>query len=421
MEIILHPGQSRVFEDLFINQDRYVTIAASRGWGKSFFASICAINAVRELLELDPSVPNKNVFIVATTLDQVKDIYIPILNYEFQFDSWCTKVIKDRGIFELQNHVTLRLLSYEAIDRMRGKGCYFNINDEMASWGRAREAWRTIIKPTITTRWSEQHAKRFNSNPGKSLTISTPRGYNFFYDHWSTSDKNYQFDYTQSPYLDQEEIEKEKELMDPVEWASEYEAKFKESGLSVFYTFSKSEHVTEVEPETDNVIVGIDFNVAVMATVIGKKVGNRIEWFDEIKGFPDTETLAQELVDRYKTIEAFPDPTGNARKTSAPVGTTDFTILRDYGIKVYARTKSPTLVDSVKAVNRLLYQNRMVFSPKMRNTIMSVERTVWMQNDNASIDKSEGIEHFSDAVRYPCEYLYPVKNTGSRSARGFGF
>jgi hypothetical protein len=28
--------------------------------------------------------------------------------------------------------------------------------------------------------------------------------------------------------------------------------------------------------------------------------------------------------------------------------------------------------------------------------------------DNAIIDKSKGVEHFSDGIRYICEYLYPI-------------
>ena len=28
--------------------------------------------------------------------------------------------------------------------------------------------------------------------------------------------------------------------------------------------------------------------------------------------------------------------------------------------------------------------------------------------DNAIIDKSKGVEHFSDGVRYICEFLYPI-------------
>ena len=42
-----------------------------------------------------------------------------------------------------------------------------------------------------------------------------------------------------------------------------------------------------------------------------------------------------------------------------------------------------------------------------------MEQTSWKEGsttgmDNASIDKSGGVEHFSDGVRYICEYLYPI-------------
>ena len=42
-----------------------------------------------------------------------------------------------------------------------------------------------------------------------------------------------------------------------------------------------------------------------------------------------------------------------------------------------------------------------------------MEQTSWKIGqstgmDNATIDKTRNVEHFSDGIRYICEYLYPI-------------
>jgi len=41
--IRLHPGQSEIFDDLFVSKTiRNAVACCCRGWGKSFFASVAA-------------------------------------------------------------------------------------------------------------------------------------------------------------------------------------------------------------------------------------------------------------------------------------------------------------------------------------------------------------------------------------------
>ena len=61
--------------------------------------------------------------------------------------------------------------------------------------------------------------------------------------------------------------------------------------------------------------------------------------------------------------------------------------------------------------------------PKCVNTVKSLERTQWVESnpDSATIDKKEGVEHWSDALRYAVEYLYPIRAGTAVIKRGFGF
>jgi hypothetical protein len=442
MDIELHEHQSTPFSDMFVDFNcRFQAICCSRGWGKSFLGGSAGVKAASELMMLSKDVPNKNVFIIAPTFDQARDIYFPLLNYDLGLENWTVKpASQDLGRFVLPNRVELRLLSYEAIARMRGKGAYFVLWDEVSSCNKgmpAAQAWKKIIKPAITTRWSWKNAKKFGAkHPGRAILISTPDGYNFFYDACNFPEvdptwKYYNYDYKMSPYLDPEEIERDRLTMDPIEFASEYEAKFAESGNRVFYCFDRKEHVRndlEDFKKGEIINVGIDFNVGIMASSLFAIRGGQMQFLDCIKGLPDTEHLAISLRQRFPEhkIHAYPDPTGKSRKTSAAVGKTDFTILKEHGIEVFARSASPSIIDSVRATNRMLKtasgKISMFFHPRAASLIESMEKTKWADKnpDVALIDKTEGKEHFSDSVRYPTEFLHPVQS-GSRVSKGFRF
>lgn len=157
--------------------------------------------------------------------------------------------------------------------------------------------------------------------------------------------------------------------------------------------------------------------------------GNQAHCLKEFKGHPDTETLAEVLKNTFKghRIFGYPDPSGNSRKTSASVGVTDFSILRAAGITVLAKNKAPPIVDSVAAVNRKLKTASgdvdVYIRPECQGVIQSLERTAWVDKNPelAVIDKTDGVEHFSDGVRYLFEYRFPVLAGTQRTARGFGF
>ena len=455
MRIRLHPGQSEVFRDIFIDRKhRYGTVRASRGFGKSYLGGACAYKGVLELLALDASVPNKNVYVICPTYSQATDIYYPILEYQLGAGAHALSTSRADGIFKYPKDVVLRLVSYEAIERIRGTGAYLVIGDEVTSWKKkltAKKAWEGVIQPCITTRWSPEAAARFNAvSPGRAIFISTPMGYDFFYDaeQYSTTDPDWgawHFDYTQSPFLDVNEINKIRNQIDPIQFAREYKATFEDSGNNVFYMFNRKIHVSPDVPEFippdfskspsdpdywgEDVHVSIDFNVGIMAATAWGIRGQQAHAIWDTKGAPNTEALAELLKAKFKghRVFCYPDPTGNSRKTSAAVGLTDIKILKSAGFTVLTRSKSPPIVDSVKAVNaRLMNTNGEVnvyLRPECKGTIESLERTKWLENDPtlAVIDKSEGQEHFSDGARYFFEYRWKITAGTKVAARGFGF
>jgi hypothetical protein len=118
--------------------------------------------------------------------------------------------------------------------------------------------------------WNQYINSRANGiRPGRALIIGTPKGYNYLYDMYNAHEKDklwksFHFDYTTSPYLDPDEIERLRHTIDPLEFNSEYKATFEDSGLRVFYNFARKLHVTdslEYFRDDEDVHIGIDFNV----------------------------------------------------------------------------------------------------------------------------------------------------------------
>ena len=80
-QITLHPAQSTIFRDLFVDQTcRYAVGVCTRGFGKSYLAAVCAMQAAAELMQLPEEINNKNVALIAPTYQQSVDIYFPRLS-----------------------------------------------------------------------------------------------------------------------------------------------------------------------------------------------------------------------------------------------------------------------------------------------------------------------------------------------------
>jgi hypothetical protein len=408
---------------------RFAVVVGSRGLGKSFMSGSAVTLAVEELERLPVSVPNKNIALLCGSYTQVTDIYWPMLAYQFGLESRAKSSSRALGKFVFKNGTEVRCWSSDAHERMRGSGQYLVVADEMPSWevrgSDIRNAWESVIEPCIVTRWSPKQAALVGAaSPGRALIPSTPKGKDYFYDlaqreHTDQRWKTFKYTYKDSPLLSYEEIEEAKKHADPLRFAREYLASFEESGLTLFHTWDRKLHVDSNLPdfmEGEDVHVAIDFNIMLNCTSFHAIRGGQLHTLDESKGSANTEQLAHVIRSKYprSRIICYPDPSGRARKTSAAIGATDFSILREAGFTVLARDKAPPLVDSVAAVNRKMMNAAgdidMYVHPRCKGFIDSIERTVWLESrpETATIDKTQGVEHFSDGLRYLVDYLWPL-------------
>ena len=183
------------------------------------------------------------------------------------------------------------------------------------------------------------------------------------------------------------------------------------------------------------IYVGMDFNVNPMSAVVAVKVARECHVIDSIAlDTSNTEEMAQELRTRYpnRRIIICPDPAGRARKTSAPVGQTDFTILEAAGFEVRSPKAAPPVVDRVNntqaalcAADRNDQGERtelrcVLIHPRCKSLVRGLSGLIYKEGTSQP-DKRNGYDHPCDALGYllwqEFNTLVPVRRPVVRTLR----
>lgn len=165
-----------------------------------------------------------------------------------------------------------------------------------------------------------------------------------------------------------------------------------------------------VEDTGAELLVGMDFNVNPMSCVVAVRAADECHVLAALEiQSSNTEEVARELRDRYpnRRIVVCPDPSGKARKTSAPVGQTDFTILERYGFEVRAPSAAPLVVDRINNTNAMLAEpladgavrRRLRIHPDAKALLSGLANHVYKEGTSQP-DKKGGHDHITDALGY---------------------
>lgn len=253
----------------------------------------------------------------------------------------------------------------------------------------------------------------------RAVFCGTPKGYNWFYDLFSGANEQpdweaFRFRTIEGGRVAPSEIEAAKRSMDIRLFRQEFEASFETQGGRVYHAFERSFNLADCEDTGGTLHIGMDFNINPMSAVVCVEAGNEIWAIDEIS-IPDanTDLMAQEIKGRYngRHIVVYPDPSGKARKTSAAVGQTDFSILEGYGFDVVASNKAPPIVDRINEVNAMLCnsdgERRLFIDQRCKNLIKSLEGLIYKEGSSMP-DKTSGLDHMADAVGYLIHEMHPI-------------
>ncbi len=226
INVQLHDAQM----EIFTSPKRFKVASCGRRFGKSYLAAwVLIIKALQS--------PDKDVFYVAPTFQQAKDILWSILK-EVGKD-----VIKsaheNTAILTLVNDRKIYLKGSDRPDTLRGVGLSYVVMDEYASM--KPEVWEIILQPTLA------------DVKGGALFIGTPSGKNHFYQLWIDAQTDeykdewdaFQFNSTDNVFLDPKEIESAKKRMSTQAYRQEFEATFESFSGGMF----KEEWVRYIEDD----------------------------------------------------------------------------------------------------------------------------------------------------------------------------
>ncbi len=193
-------------------------------------------------------------WIVAPTYKQAKNIYW----YDIVIHHVPKELIKKKNeselIITLINGATIELKGADNEDSLRGAGVKGLVLDEYAFM--KPHVWDLILRPMLA------------DSRGWAVFISTPNGYNHFYDIANVAQSSTQTDWYYShatsfdnPHVHADEIESIRENMDENQFAQEYLAEFRKMQGLVYPQFERSLHVVPASevPETGTHYLTIDF------------------------------------------------------------------------------------------------------------------------------------------------------------------
>jgi hypothetical protein len=296
---------------------------------------------------------------------------------------------------ELSNGTLAALRGADNYDALRGVGLDFVVMDEFADM--SPDAWFEVLRPMLADK------------QGRALWIGTPKGYNHFHDLYryaqDTDDWGaWQFTTADGTRVTNDEIAAAQRDMGEREFRQEFMATFESLAGRVYSNFDRDENVGDLSDHGGTLLVGMDFNVDPMTAVLAVRVADQLHIIDEIElGDSNTELMAGEIKRRYKSrpVVVYPDPSGRARKTSAPVGRTDFALLSNAGFDVRAPRHASPVVDRINTVQAALKtadgRRRLFINRNCKNLIRALDGLTYLNNQP---DKSGGLDHITDALGY---------------------
>jgi PBSX family phage terminase large subunit len=387
-------------------------VRAGRRFGKTVLASLEIVAKAYA--------KESNIIYVATTYQQARDIAWTTLKSVAEPIALSINEsrleIKVKNIVGTSSLITLR--GWENIDTLRGQRIDFAVLDEVASMRTFWENWEEVIRPTLT------------DTKGEVMFISTPKGFNHFYQLYCLDPvepkayesqlqdpdyKSFHFTSYDNPYLDPVEIEKSKLEMTDDRFAQEYMADFKKTEGLVYKEFTREKCLYDDDTriyDPVETIAGVDFgftNPTAVLTIIRDYSGNF--WVkDEYYRVGNTDSQTAEWVAAQDFNKVYADP-------EAP-NTIKELRLRGVNVREVIKGKD-SIVNGINKIKELLKAGKLHIHKRCSNTILEFETYSYPEKKDDSNPKELPIkenDHAMDALRYAIT-MQPIEGEKNRKAK----
>jgi len=373
----LHKTQAIVATD----RHRFRVLCNGRRWGKTTLAI--------EEIKGKALYKKTRIAYIAPTFQQARDIAWQMLVKEL--GPIAKKINESRLELEVHNNVgstsIIQLRGWEAIETLRGQSFDFIVIDEVAMMRNFWLNWQEVIRPTLTDR------------KGEVMFISTPKGFNHFYDlyNFEAKDedfKSFHFTSYDNPLIPSDEIDKARVELPEDRFSQEYMADFRKTEGLVYKEFDRTQHVTDMQPKTViDTLAGIDWGYTNPASSHRIRIDADRRYYIDDEFYQANKTTEQivESVKLKKATKVYPDPAEPDRNEVA----------NRMGLNVMQVSKD--IRAGIDTVRMLLKQGRLFIHPDCLNLIMELETYHYPdrkpgQNEYENPVKEN--DHCLDEIRY---------------------
>ena len=386
--MILHLNQSKIAQD----RHRFRVVNCGRRFGKT-------VLAVEEMLGVAIAKKDRRIAYYAPTRDDARDIVWsmllkrcePIVTYKN--DSRLE--IKVRTQDEGESLITL--YGWESVqERGKGRGLSNNfiVLDEVAQYRNFWVGWDEVLSPTLI------------DTKGSALFISTPKGFNHFYDLYNKEAtnpdyKSFHFTSYDNPHIPQEELEREKLSKTEDRFAQEYMADFRKTEGLVYKEFARSRHLIHGDIQThmkgyNKIIAGVDFGFTNPCAVLTIYKDNDGKYFVEKEYYQRGNTDAQiaDYVVSQRFNVVYPDP-------ESASGIEE---LKRKGANIREVIKNKDSIrNGINQVRELFKSNRLFIHDSCYNLVSELEMYSYPDKKPDHNEEENPIkenDHALDALRY---------------------
>jgi hypothetical protein len=376
--------------EVWDSDSRFKLLCSGRRFGKTY---LC----IARLITWAASKPNSLNWYVTANYRMAKQIAWRQLKNMVPPEI-CVKRNETDLLIELSNGSIISLKGAENADSLRGVSLSSLVIDEAAYV--KREAWEMVLRPALS------------DQGGPAWFITTPAGLNWFHDLWEQAQdeadwSTYSYTTIQGGNVPAEEVEAARRTLDERTFRQEYLASFETLSGRVYPDFSDDNISEDIKDRGGEIYWGTDFNVSIMAGVLGSRVGDTLHIWDEVSvNQSNTDEVCAMLKQRFpdRKVVAYPDPTGSARKTSS-AGRTDHDIIRRAGFGCVSPKAPWAVKDKINATNWMIRTSdghmKLFVHPRCKHTIKALKNVTYKQGaEDYVIDKSPGIEHWTDGLGY---------------------
>jgi len=387
--MLLHKNQAIVASDTH----RFRVLRSGRRWGKT---TLAVLEMVAKAVFKDDS----RVVYIAPTYQQARDIAWSELK------KICLPV--QTNVNESRLEITIKtqnggsalilLRGWESVESLRGQAFDFIVVDEIAMMRNFWSSWEEVLRPTLTDR------------RGEVLFVSTPKGFNHFYDLCNkelldNDFKTFHFTSYDNPHLPVDELDKAKQTMPPDRFAQEYEASFQKTQGLVYKEFDRVKHLydEDLSKHKFQKLGAVDFgyrNPAAVLTALwnGERLFIDDEWYKRER----TDIQIVEYVALCGFKEVYPDPENQSAIEE----------LRRQRVNVKEVVKGKDSIKAgIQAIREMLIRGDLLINKRCVNLISEFEMYSYddeVKERNEQENPVKANDHALDALRYLVSSLLPM-------------